>query len=401
MKFLRRISTRQLLSLCGAVALLGLGATGLAVATTGSGPEPAPKALSAAIHDALVASPVAGVSGRLEFTNHLISGSTIQGADPLISGASGRFWASPDGRLRIELQADPSGRGATGDVQILVDHRRVTVFDSAAGTAYEGLLPQPMSDNAGTGAGAEQAPSRDQIQRTIGRLMKRVDLSGAVPSDVAGQSAYTVRVSPKGAGGLLGGAELAWDAVRGTPLRAAIYARGNDSPVLELKVTDISFGAVPDSVFAVIPPPNTKITRLSSYGKRSRPGAEPSSVTGLPATRRQTQFAVAAPQTLAGRGRGEVRLISGGRHSGALVTYGRGLGGIAVVELPADSSHAGGGSSESAGRINLPSVSINRATGQELDTALGTVIRFQRDGVQYIVAGSVPPAAAVAAARGL
>ena len=231
--------------------------------------------------------------------------------------------------------------------------------------------------------------------------MKRVDLSGAVPSDVAGQPAYTVRVSPKGAGGLLGGAELAWDAVRGTPLRAAIYARGNDSPVLELNVTDISFGAVPNSVFAVTPPPNTKITRLSSYGKRSQPGAQPSSVTGLPATQRQTQFAVAAPQTLAGRGRGEVRLISGGRHSGALVTYGRGLGGIAVVELPADSSHAGGGSSESAGRIKLPSVSINGATGQELDTALGTVIRFQRDGVQYIVAGSVPPAAAVAAARGL
>ena len=231
--------------------------------------------------------------------------------------------------------------------------------------------------------------------------MKRFDLSGAVPSDVAGQPAYTVRVSPKGAGGLLGGAELAWDAVRGTPLRAAVYARGSDSPVLELRVTDISFGAVPDSVFAVAPPPGTKITRLSPYRKGSEPGAQPSSVTGLPAVQRQTPFAVSAPQTLAGRDRGEVRPISSGRHSGALVTYGRGLDGIAVVELPADSSHAGGGSSSRAGRINLPSVSIKGATGQELDTALGTVIRFQRGGVQYIVAGSVPQAAALAAAQGL
>ncbi len=340
------------------------------------------------------------MSGRVEFTNHLIPGSTIQGADPLISGASGRFWASPNGRLRIELQADPSGREATGDVQILVDHRRVTLFDSAAGTAFQGLLPPHKNDNAGTGAGAKQPPSQEQIQRTIGRLMKRVDLSGAVPSDVAGQPAYTVRVSPKGAGGLLGGAELAWDAVRGIPLRAAVYARGNDSPVLELRVIDISFGAVPESVFAITPPPGTTITRLSPYRNGSRPGAQQSSVTGLPAVQRQTPFAVVAPQTLAGRDRGEVRLLSAGRHLGALVTYGRGLDGIAVVELPVDSNHAGG-LSDRAGRINLPSVSINGGTGQELDTALGTVVRFRRGGVQYVVAGSVPRAAALASARGL
>jgi len=50
---------------------------------------------------------------------------------------------------------------------------------------------------------------------------------------------------------------------------------------------------------------------------------------------------------------------------------------------------------------SLPKVSINGASGQELDTALGTLLRFERNGVQYIVVGSVPPAAAVAAARGL
>jgi hypothetical protein len=46
-------------------------------------------------------------------------------------------------------------------------------------------------------------------------------------------------------------------------------------------------------------------------------------------------------------------------------------------------------------------VSINGSTGQELSTALGTVVRFTRGGVAYTVLGSVPAAAAEQAARGL
>ena len=51
--------------------------------------------------------------------------------------------------------------------------------------------------------------------------------------------------------------------------------------------------------------------------------------------------------------------------------------------------------------MSLPKISINGTSGQELDTALGTVVRFDRAGVAYVVAGSVPPTAAEAAARGL
>ena len=53
------------------------------------------------------------------------------------------------------------------------------------------------------------------------------------------------------------------------------------------------------------------------------------------------------------------------------------------------------------GGSSLPKISINGATGQELDTALGTVLRFERGGVAYTVLGSVPPTAAEAAARAL
>ena len=53
------------------------------------------------------------------------------------------------------------------------------------------------------------------------------------------------------------------------------------------------------------------------------------------------------------------------------------------------------------GVLSLPSVSINGATGTELATPLGTVVRFTRGGVAYTVLGSVAPYAAETAARAL
>jgi outer membrane lipoprotein-sorting protein len=409
MKFLRRISTRQLLALCSAVVVLGVAATGLALATTGGGPKPNPRPLAVAVHDALAAPSVEGVSGRIQFTNHLVAGSSIQGTDPLLSGASGRFWASPDGRVRVELQADASGHGGTGDVQILADHSKVTVYDSGANTAYEVSLPPKSGSGAPENNGAgEPPPSVAQIQAHIDQVMRHASLSGAIPSDVAGQPAYTVRVSPQANWGMIGGAELAWDAVHGTPLRAALYAKGDSSPVLELKVTDISFGAVPDSVFDVSPPPGVNVTHVNPPQGSAGSSRDTAPVIGLNAVQQRTGFRLSAPDMLAGQARSEVRLISSGKDAGAVVTYGQGLGGIAVLELPANhesSSSAGpsngSGAPEGNGQLQLPTVSINGAQGQELDTALGTVIRFQRNGVQYVVAGSVPAGTVQAAAHGL
>ena len=54
------------------------------------------------------------------------------------------------------------------------------------------------------------------------------------------------------------------------------------------------------------------------------------------------------------------------------------------------------------GGLQLPSVDIEGATkGQKLETPLGTVVRFQREGVEYTVGGSVPAAVALEAAQGL
>jgi outer membrane lipoprotein-sorting protein len=370
----------------------------LALATTGGGPTPPPKPLPAAIHDALAAPPVQGISARVQFTNDLIASSSVQGSDPLLTGGSGRLWASPDGKLRLELQSD----GGTGDSQFVIDGKRFLVYSGDTNTAYRGTLAEDFAK--GGSPNEERIPSVARIRRELARLTKHLALNGASPTDVAGRPAYSVRIAPKQQGGLLGGLQLAWDAVHGTPLRAAVYARGASSPVLELRVTDISFGPVSDSVFAISPPPGTKVTDVAPPGGHPADNQRQAPVSGRSAVDKRVDFRVVAPRSIAESTRSGVRLIESDKSNGALVTYGRGLDGIAVLELPSSGqgqSSSQGSAAGSSGELNLPSVSIDGVSGDELSTAIGTVIQFKRGGIDYTVAGSVPPPVAEGVARSL
>ena len=373
---------------------VAVGMTAVAIAATGGGSAPPPKPLDEAVHDALSAPPPAGVSARVHFTDNLIGESVLEGSDPLLGGASGRLWASADGRLRLELQADVS-KSSGGDFQVLVDEASFTVYDPGTETVYRGSLPQ-HEKAGGDEAGKDEAPSLAKVQEGIEEAMKHAGLSGAIPSDVAGHAAYTLHISPKADGGLVGGAELAWDAANGAPLRAALYAKGESSPVLELSATEVSFGPVAESVFEVAPPPGAKVVDLNPPAQgEGEAGGDSAPVTGLEAVQTKTSFPLSAPPSVAGMSRDEVRLVSSGEDAGALITYGTGLGGIAVLELPA-------GEDGEAGGLQLPSVSIEGASqAQELETPLGTLVRFRRAGVEFTVVGSVTPAVAREAAQGL
>jgi outer membrane lipoprotein-sorting protein len=400
MTYLRRTSTLRLLAIVAVLTLIAAATAAIALAATGGGPTPPPKPLDEAVHDALAAPPLEGVTARVHFTDNLIGESLLEGADPLLGGASGRLWASSDGRLRLELQADVS-KSSAGDLELLVDHRHLSVYDPGTETFYEGTLPK-REDASASDAGKDEPPTLAQVREAIEQVSEHANLGEATPSDVAGRPAYTVRVSPKENGGLVGGAELAWDAANGVPLRAAVYAKGESSPVLELSATEIGLGPVSDSVFEVTPPPGTKVVQLSApeaagSGSGSGSGEE---ATGLQAVQAKTTFEVSAPPSLTGMSRDRVRLISSGEEAGALLTYGEGLGGIAVLELPAQ--EGSGGEAGEPGGLQLPSVSIEGAgQAQELETPLGTLIRFRRAGVDYTVVGSVTPAVAREAAQGL
>ncbi|MDQ8043510.1 MAG: hypothetical protein REI11_02825 [Patulibacter sp.] len=439
----------------GAAGVVVLAGAAVASGAVGSASPPPAKPLAQALHDAVAAPPVQGISARITFTNKVIDSSSLTGGGPLLTGASGRVWITDDGRARLELQSD------RGDAQVTTDGKTVTVYDASSNTAYEADLPRDLQDahashdattpGATTPAGTTpQAPSIQKIQDILTKVGKAVDLSTADPTTVAGVGAYSVKLAPHH-GGLIGKAEIAWDAATGVPLRFGIYAAGATKPVLELAATDISYGPVADSTFTVSVPKGAKVEHLDlGSGSTDDDAAGTSSSQNAlvapddPKTRAAVKaqaekvaaltpvqvadalpFTLSAPATLAGQPRSHVRLLTRpvvGKidPKGALVTYGEGLGGIAVLQTPVDAAKAGApaattpadsgdsgfghhrsGSGDGKVELSTPTVDINGAKAFELSTALGTVIRFQRGGVQYTVVGSVTSAVAEAAARGL
>jgi outer membrane lipoprotein-sorting protein len=400
MRRLRTASTRQLTILLAAVAALAASAAIAQAALTGSGPMPSPKALAGAVLDAFNAPQPAGLTAKIHFTNNLLpSGSLPSGvASPLAAGADGRLWIQKSGRFRLELQSD------AGDAQIVSDGSKLTVYDASSNTVYRVTLPAETSDAAKPADHADEKLTLEKINKALDELARTWTISGAQPSSTAGQPTYTVKISPKDDGGLLGAAELAWDAVRGAPLRAAVYAQGQSEPVLQLEATDVSYDAVPDSAVAVTPPAGATVNDFSpkDMGGGAHAGhARRGDVQGLDKVRRAAGFEFSAPATLAGLPRKEVRLVNLGEEQGALAIYGRGLGAIGVLAHKATPSKSRAPDTGGERALRLPAINIDGATGSELATALGTVVTFDRGGVSYVVAGSVPPAAAENAARGL
>ena len=407
-RFLRTASTRRLLGAIAGVVIVAGGGTAIAIAAQGGGPVPGPKPLAQAIHDALKAPKLEGISASISFTNGLINASELQGTDPLLSGGTGQVWASNDGQFRLELYGD------NGDPEIVVNKTSWWISDPTLQTVYEGTLPAGSSTSHKSGKDGA-IPTVAAIEADLTKLMQHVNVSGAAPTDVGGQPAYTVTVSPKHSGGLLGEAQLAWDAIRGVPLRFAVYARGdNTNPVLQIGATGVSYGAVDPSIFSISPPSGYKVVQVSTptasattkARTKLRHGKRQGEVSGVSAVAGKVPFALAAPAKLVGLPRQSTSLLHVGGKDGALVTYGQGLGGIAVIEEPATASSSQNlnltnGNGDHAKGVALPTVSIDGTSGQELDTALGTIVRFTRGGVTYTVLGSVPAAAADAAARAL
>ncbi len=372
MNILRRLPLSRLLLLCGLAIAIGVSATALASALD-AGPTPPAKPLAQALHDALAGSAgqqVQGLSANITLTDHLLEGANLatggQGGElasnPLITGASGRLWVARDGHVRLELQSQQ------GDTQVIYDGHTLSLYDAATNTLYR--YTPSAHEPAGSAEVDVAVPAHDhevptvaRIEEAIARLSKHADVSGATPTDVAGQPAYTVRVSPNEAGSLFGGVELSWDANNGMPLRAAVYSTTSASPVLELAATEVSYGPVADSVFELSPPANAKVEEIvppSGGDEGHTPGD-----TGEKPT---------------------------------VTTHGHGPATIAVVEQKAKAGAKGGTGGVLEG---LPKVTIDGASASELRTELGTLLSFERGGVSYLLAGSVAPAAIEEVARGL
>jgi hypothetical protein len=371
--WVRRASTATLVAI-GAAAVVVFVAVNVVLSLGSGRASPPPRVSLEGLSLRLLSDPTPpGLSADFTYVDTLFPDPSLMPQDlastagPLLGSSRGRLWWRP-GELRVDFES------SQGDTELLVTGDRALLYNAASGVAVSAQLP---------------AISLSSILRTVvsdaSTAASAATSSAAVrpplPGVTADRPSYTLTIEPRGDPRVqLTSAQVVTDAASGLPLKLDLYARGATGPALQMVLSNVHIGSIDPSdlhfrlPFGVNPQP-LQFSRPPSIG-----GASP----------------CGAPAALAGLQLVTCRQASGGPNAtGRLLVYGSGAGSLFVLEQPTTADPTGG-----LWQL-LPGVNIGDEAGRELTTALGTLVRFGRNGIEYTLVASLPRAVVEQAARGL
>lgn len=167
---------------------------------------------------------------------------------------------------------------------------QIWLYDSQHNSVEHGTVTPGGREHAKAKAMAE-APSKAQAkaeelaeapltpQQAAQRLLAAITPTTNVTVDgtksVAGRAAYTLVITPKQHGSLIGKVEIAVDHQNGAPLQVAVYPAGSGTPAFQVGFTSVSFSAPSDAQFDFTPPKGATVQELNGAGAQERkaPGA--------------------------------------------------------------------------------------------------------------------------------
>lgn len=115
-------------------------------------------------------------------------------------------------------------------------------------------------------------------QRLLDALSPSTNIAVDGTQSVAGRSAYTLVLTPRQSGSLIGKIEIAVDYRNGAPLRVAVYPAGSGSAAFEVAFTSVSFSAPGDAQFDFTPPKGATVQELSR--DQAKQGADMGGLSG-------------------------------------------------------------------------------------------------------------------------
>lgn len=251
-----------------ALAVIALGAlSGRAALSSPSLPPVAADDLAASVARALEAGPT--VSGEVAATADLglpaLPDELGDGAGDALGALSGdrrlRVWRSPDGLRVAELRR-------TAERALVVGPTDAWTWDSET---QEATHVGPY--DAGERPRRDARDPLEMARRALAALDDSTTVSVAANARVAGRDAYTLVLEPRTDATLVGRVEISVDAERRLPLRAAVYARGADTPAIEGAYTAVSFDPINPATFTFTPPPGATVVEHEHRAHDHRPDA--------------------------------------------------------------------------------------------------------------------------------
>jgi outer membrane lipoprotein-sorting protein len=216
-------------------------------------------------------SKVTAYSGTVALTTNL----GLPALPDLAGGANPLSLLSGTHTLQVAADGPDKQRIALLDTMSEYDLVRngtqVWIYDSSQNAVEHGTASPHGDATQGTKKHAKDLSEANLTpQQAAQQLLAAVTPSTKVAVDgtksVAGRAAYTLVLTPKESGSLIGRVEIAVDAQNGAPLQVAVYPAGSGSPAFELGFTSVSFSTPAAAQFNFKAPKGATVSELGAGG---------------------------------------------------------------------------------------------------------------------------------------
>lgn len=284
-----RRGSRRALAPLSVVAIV---ATGAAIAPSIASAAPAlPQITAQNLLAKAAQSKVEAFSGTVSMTTNL----GLPALPDLSGGANPLSLLSGTHTLQVAADGPTKQRVALLDTMseydLIHNGKDLWVYDSQQNsvshtTSTDAGTAQEKSGDTKDGSAVPLTPQQ-AAQKFLDAVTPSTNVSVDRTQSVAGRAAYTLVLSPKEKGSLIGKVEIAIDAQNGAALRVAVYPAGSGTAAFDVAFTSVSFSTPSASRFDFTPPKGSKLTPFIGQGG----GMQPKSGTG-------TSSADLAPQAM-------------------------------------------------------------------------------------------------------
>jgi len=206
----------------------------------------------------------------------------------LLSGSNTvRLWYQDKQHARFALL------GTGSETDIILNGQNMWQWSSQQNTATHSVLTpdKAKSPNAKANAKADATPKtpltpQQAANQALAQVSKDTTVSVDPTARVAGRAAYQLVQAPKSSSSLIGEVRIALDGQNYVPLRVQVFARGSNSPSVQVGFTQVSFTKPAAANFNFTPPAGAKVvqkTDTPAQRKTAKPDMKGApAVTGSP-----------------------------------------------------------------------------------------------------------------------
>lgn len=251
----------------------GLLPTTFAATNTNTTVAPTPKMLLGQV----LSSKVLPLSGTLQLNSHLGLSSLISSLGGGQSQSSSALsLLSGSHSIRVWENGPKLFRGAISsplaETDIIRNNSSLWLWNSKSFTAtHINLASKASSSMSSSKDNKTMMPTSVLATKLLSHLSSTATVKVLGPTQIAGQNAYVLSVSPNAPSSLISSIQVGIDQANGMVLKVSVLAKGAATPAFSIGFSSISFNTPSASSFSFVPPQHSKVKQVTANPSQKIP----------------------------------------------------------------------------------------------------------------------------------